>query len=397
MTHHSPLSTIRSILGITVVSIGLLFTYTSDHLNKLTEVYAPQTLEQLYNRSQYVVPHSKNPISDAVVYAYAGSAHMNGSNPVLLNAEHPPHGKYLIGLLFQLTGYWKSSGIIVVISMIIFILWYCARRTRWGPHIYLLLFLLVTDTNIRYQIVGGPLLDIIQTALLVVHIALVDISDRHPKNPWLLLSAGISLGLLAGSKMYFPALVIVIVHGTYSIWKHRKSLKAQILSLMKMVLIGVITYVAGYSVGFIRYQMSLQTFIKSQLWTLHYWTDNSLQGASMFGGYIPLIFLNQYHVWWGDTPIIPYEDWTVMWPISAIMIILSMIYTLIAMFTHTSHISLPPRILPFAERITMWLIALCTYLLFIPISPRYLMLFFVPGYILIALVTYAISTKHHQK
>ena len=164
MTHHSPLSTIRSILGITVVSIGLLFTYTSDHLNKLTEVYAPQTLEQLYNRSQYVVPHSKNPISDAVVYAYAGSAHMNGSNPVLLNAEHPPHGKYLIGLLFQLTGYWKSSGIIVVISMIIFILWYCTRRTRWGPHIYLLLFLLVTDTNIRYQIVGGPLLDIIQNA-----------------------------------------------------------------------------------------------------------------------------------------------------------------------------------------------------------------------------------------
>ena len=37
-------------------------------------------------------------VSDATLYTYVGNEYMKGSNPTLLNPEHPPLGKYLIGL-----------------------------------------------------------------------------------------------------------------------------------------------------------------------------------------------------------------------------------------------------------------------------------------------------------
>lgn len=56
----------------------------------------------LYNISQYVKEEGAAWIADEIVFAYAGWNYINGGNPILLNPENPPLGKYLVGLSIKL-------------------------------------------------------------------------------------------------------------------------------------------------------------------------------------------------------------------------------------------------------------------------------------------------------
>ena len=98
------------IFGILTVLLGLLITYTPNHLAKFSETYSAKELGNMYDKSQYTVPNSKKPISDAMLYAYSGYEYVRGDNPLRLNAEHLTTGKYIIGLFYFITGLMKFSG-----------------------------------------------------------------------------------------------------------------------------------------------------------------------------------------------------------------------------------------------------------------------------------------------
>jgi hypothetical protein len=157
-----------------------------------------------------------------------------------------------------------------------------------------------------------------------------------------------------------------------------------------------VTYVSTYIVYFVSYGGSIQNFIRSQLWIFHFWADNPVNGVKIIGATIPLLILNKYYVWWGDMPIIPYEDWTIMWPISTI-ICLSLSVGVFLVFVKNSNFLERCRNGNIMLGLSLWIIIFFLYLLNIPISPRYFILLFVPGYMLIAFVALEIYAQYKNK
>ncbi|MFO0703178.1 MAG: hypothetical protein U0525_00420 [Patescibacteria group bacterium] len=378
------------VIGLIFLVILTIYSYQPAKLSEMSENHTPKELSNLYDKSQYVIAKSKNPISDAVFYAHAGYSYVKGSNPILLNAEHPPFGKYLIGLLFIITSYWKTSGWFFVVTLLITVNIYLYRKTKSYMPSLLFSFFYVLDTNIRYQVTGAPLLDIIQLLFLVLYLIYSDkiFSKINQRN---LIISGLILGLLASTKMYFPAILVFGSTIITLLFKQRfVNLKKYIL-ILEVPFIAALVYILTYSVYFISFHGSPLDFIRSQLWTLHYWTDNAANANKIFGSLFPLIFFNKYYVWWGNDPVISYEDWTVMWPISFGLILLSLFWNLSRF--------LPKNVLKYSttKYLSISLLLNIVYFLNIPVSPRYLILLFVPGYIIIALTTYELLSSKQKK
>src|SRR5574341_210244 len=57
-----------------------------------------QTLENLYNQSQYRQKNPTSLIPDHTVFRYAAGAYLRGVDPILINSETTPLGKYFIAL-----------------------------------------------------------------------------------------------------------------------------------------------------------------------------------------------------------------------------------------------------------------------------------------------------------
>lgn len=375
-------------IGFVVLIIAFLWTYPPNTLARIQETYSPEMLKHLYDLSQYTIPNSQNPISDAQLYVYAGYEYITGDNPMRINAEHITVGKYLIGLIYTLTGYVKISGLLFAILLCGLSLWLLQIKTRSPMALFVFLFLFVTDTNIRYQITDGPLLDIIQIFFWMMYVALL-LKAIPAQKLSLTIYAGVVLGFMASSKMYFPAILTFMVSALL-LWTKVKTWSITIRTLGAIALTCTLTYTATYIVYFFAYDGTLVSFIKSQLWIFHFWADNPVNTMAKFGGLIPLILINHYHVWWGDSPVIAYEDWTIMWPIGLILMVISLIA-----YVRTRSKAQWNAIREMTDMLALWLVIVFMYLLTVPISPRYLLLLYVPGYVFIGLVIFGISKKHY--
>lgn len=386
------------VLGTLVLLLGLITTYTPDHISNVSKTHTPKQLANMYDKSQYTIPNSKSPISDAILYAHAGYEYATGDNPLRLNAEHLTTGKYIIGFFYLLTGLIKSSSIFFVISIFVMINTFLYRSTKsLLPSLVFSIFYVI-DTNIRYQITGGPLLDIIQLFFWLIHIYFVyKYIGEYKKSITLLMLSGLSLGLMASSKMYIPALLTLFCVSIYTLLDKRLRSWRGVFSIIAISTSATVTYLSTYIFYFLFYRGNLIDFIKSQLWILHFWTDNPVNNVKIFGAVIPLLMSNKYFVWWGDSPIISYEDWTIFWPIVTVLTLS------LAILTMKYYVE--KREIYFHEYknsqllliLSIWIIIFFIYLLNIPISPRYLPLLFVPGYILVALVGHEIYAKYHNK
>ncbi|MCX7955575.1 MAG: hypothetical protein N2593_00475, partial [Patescibacteria group bacterium] len=72
--------------------------YNFFNIKYLTNKFNYQKYEKKYFNSQWIIPQSKNPIGDDILYTYVGVKYLQGTDPSLINPEHPPLGKNLIGL-----------------------------------------------------------------------------------------------------------------------------------------------------------------------------------------------------------------------------------------------------------------------------------------------------------
>jgi predicted membrane-bound dolichyl-phosphate-mannose-protein mannosyltransferase len=210
------------IFGFLIIFFGIITIYTPNHLAKISETYSPKELGNMYDKSQYTIPNSKKPISDALLYAYSGYEYVKGDNPLRLNAEHLTTGKYLIGLFYFLTGFIKSSGVFFVLSIFLAVNFLLYKKTASLLAVFIFSFFFVFDTNIRYQITGAPLLDVIQLFFWLVHaFCFYNMTKAKNRILWIFLS-GISLGLMASSKMYIPALLTIFSDTLYIVLNQKR-------------------------------------------------------------------------------------------------------------------------------------------------------------------------------
>ncbi len=349
-----------------------------------TEKFDPQLYEKKYNNSQYVIPQSKNPISDEQLLSYAGYRYATGLNPVLINSDHPPLGKYLIGWTTLLTGNNRivslvfALGNIIILSAIIYFL------TRSLTLVSVGVFLLSLDTMFIDQIIHSPILDIIQVFFLLLYFFIFITWLKKPDFKKLALS-GIILGCFASVKLYFPVFVVLAACFILLLLL-KKSWKTLTIYLTATGSLAFTTYMATYWQFFMS-GSNIRSFFGTQKWIFLFWKDNSVQGSKFIGDVFTLVLFNQWKVWWGDKPYIQFERWSPLWPVFFLAGIIISFYVMIKFIQRKK--TEPAMIL-----LSLWTILFTVYLSFLPISPRYLLMLFFPIYILITLMIELKLKKH---
>ncbi len=364
------------LIGVSVIQITVPLLRNRD---KLSKQFDAEVYEKKYNASQYMVPMSKHPISDEEIYVWASYKYATGSNPILVNSDHPPLAKYVIGFFLLLTNNPKTASF--VFAGLTCILLYSFVYTFTKSHLLssLALFFLSADTVFMDQIIYAPLLDLFQAFFLMCFILSVCLWLRNRRNV-MLVFAGIALGMVASSKMYFPAFLAAGVFGLFVIIAVKEPIRALLRTVPVIMSAAGATYLASYTMFFLTGN-SIVDFAKSQKWIFLYWSTNSAKDNSTWGSIFPFVLFNRWKIWWGDRGFISYEHWSVFWPILFVLAVLSMIAILVL---YAKRRTKAPPLLSGSLFITLWNIFLLLYLSFTPISPRYLLLFYLPSYVLIA-------------
>lgn len=358
---------------------------------RYTERFDAKKYEDSYNKSQYVIPQSKHYISDEMLLSHAGYAYVHGLNPILINSDHPPLGKYIIGWITVLSGNNRVSSLVFgfIIYLIVSVLIY--RLTASWNGVLLGIVFLSTDTVFRDQLYYAPILDIIQVSFLLAYILFFFLFLETSKKIYLLFM-GLSAGAMAGIKLFFPVIVLLVVSAAYlgilNLFGKRNKITSDIIALSGVSVLAGLTYMMSYLMLFIQ-GGTVRTFLGVQKWIFLFWKNNSIDTAQVWGNIVPFILFNKWKVWWGTEPYISYEHWSVFWPMYFIVgmgIALAILFTtakkIVFEKKNTISSKLPDS---FKLFLSMWVVIALMYLLFIPISPRYLMILYFPIYILIVL------------
>ncbi len=362
------------------------------HSQIFTQRFVPLVYEKKYNNSQYVIPQSKTPISDEELLSYAGFKYATGLNPILINSDHPPFGKYLIGWFTLLTGnnrvvsLFFGGGVIILLCSIIFFLTQSYLLTALG------LFMLSVDSIFLDQLLYSPVLDIIHVFFLLLFFLFFLFWLKNKCNV-LIISMGLTLGAFASTKLYFPALIL-LAYTTVFLLLIRKSIKLVITFFCTNLVIGFIFYMMTYT-SFFLHGNSLRGFFGAQKWIFLFWKNNSINTGAYFGNMLPLILFNRWRVWWGTQKYIPFVHWTLFWPA---FFSIGFIASVWFVYQYATSMRLKKNKLKQADQpelfLSLWIIIATIYLMFIPISPRYLMIIFFPMYITIALFAKRLFPKY---
>jgi len=284
-----------------------LFPYRQSFFQK----FDPKGLENLYQHSQF----SQNPadrteiIRDHDLYAYSGWHYFKTADLSTVNIEHPPLGKYLIGLSILL---FNNQNIMQIFLAIIF-LWVSfllGFRLLKNPWLALLVPLTLIYENLFIKQTTQSLLDLPQAAM----ISLFCWSALRKKSPLLL---GLLLGTVSSIK--FPAAAIILglsflIHSALT--NKRQSIKAGIVVLI----IALAFYLLTYSPLFLKQGPVGVATLHIRALKIH------LSHLPKYPPFVPLkvMFLNQWPVWWDEkNPIHQTEEWNIFWPFLAAGIILS--------------------------------------------------------------------------
>lgn len=328
------------LISIMVVAFAVnLFSRSS-----LIRPFNPKEWEDNYNKSQWVVPQSQNPISDEGLYIHVGQQLLEGHDPALLNAEVPPLGKIILGVFNQFTGYLGVYGIFfsVLALILLFILNKILFKATQLALIPTTLFSL--DPIFLDQIAVGLLDSLYLCLLLGIFILLL---KRH-----YFLSAVIA-GLFMATKSPFLVVIIYITLFVYMSLSKELTIRRFFLMPFLTLTFYTLAHFQLFLVGHdLRYFVSLQSYI------LHFYQTGA-QG--IFGAVIPLILSGYWFTWFDQDRFI--KEWSFIWPIISLLSLFASLQ-----FFKRSNFTNPFILL------VLWSIFYLGFLCLTPVFPRYLLL-----------------------
>lgn len=309
---------------------------------------------------QILASIGKKVVSDSFLYSYVGYKYVNGANPSLLNPEHPPLAKYLIGYSIRFFGneHILGIGIAFLTLLLVAMISYQIQGSLFLASISLFLtsvFPLFTD-----QITHGPQLELYQLFffLIVAHFLL---QWKKKKKIVLCICTGIFFGLLLSTKTFLPFFLLFSVWLVMSLWKKWKV-------LFVIFFLGAVTFCLAYYAYFLQ-GGTLRTFLGLQKYIITFYGNASIPPLEFAGNYLRLIFTGRWKFWDTARSVSAYSEWNILWPI----IFLIGMYKLKIQWIKYRY-----------SHLLIWFIILYNLFVFvIPIFPRYLLLLFVPLIILI--------------
>lgn len=260
-----------------------------------------------YDGSQYRKKENAGLIPDETVFSYAAGAYIRGVDPIIINSEHTPLGKYIIGLFIL---FMKNDKFVVLPSAILTLIavWIIGSMTLKDKVVaFIPVALLATEPLFLNQIRTAPLLDIIQLPWILFAIAAFLWERRKGK----FLITAVMIGLVMATKTIIPGILLVMTFVVFLFlqrkWKH-------IMQLILWLVISVVIFVASYTKTFMS-GYTISDFIGFQKWIFLYQKSKLIFPFSVWR----LLLFNQWQAWWGDMRILAADDWRFTWPVSTIL------------------------------------------------------------------------------
>ncbi len=342
--------------------------------------FDPNWYRGTYESSQFASDVTKRTtfITDWDLYSYAGYRYLQGDDPTSINFEHPPLGKYIIGLsisVFNNENYLQLYGGIVLL----FLTFLLAKHAIGNTTISLFVTFLFSLEKIFTQQMTHALLDIWQAVFLYVGIYSLQKIERG--KIWMLLLIIAMDGIL--TTKFFATGIVFILYILGYLLLQKKYL------LLKQIFICFVAVLAFYLLVYLPF------FITHSFFDFIYLHVKIIK---LFKAYVPeypwgevfkLLFFGDWLTWWGSKGYVKTEFYNLFWPI-----ITSNIFLIFFAFRKKS-------IFDTSKSLFLWTII---YLLFTSthiLFPHYLLLILPSLYILLGQTLYCIgnnvihSTNNH--
>ncbi len=322
------------------------------------EIY--KHLENTYNNSQYRQKNPTSLIPDEIVFSYASGAYLHGVDPIYINSEHTPLGKYFIALSIL---FLKNDRFIVLPFGLftLIMIWLLSRTIIKNSFLALLPVLFFSfEPLFLNQLIYTPLLDIIQLPFILLSLYAFIVEQKKK----IYVFTAISLGLVMSTKTIMPAILLVGCFILYFlIYRKFTDIKKFILFLPLSGVIFFASYTKTFLDGY-----NLNDFYKFQKWIFLYQKSKLIFPFSVWR----LVFLNQWQAWWGDMSILKAEDWQITWPL----------FTSLSFVTGLLALMKKIRIDPPVTIFLLWILIYGAFLSLGVVSSRFLLPFLPIAYIL---------------
>lgn len=326
--------------------------------NYMDETVDPLKIKNM--KSKIIKDIENKGVSDSFLYSYVGYRYAHGADPSLLNPEHPPLAKLLIGSSIVLFGNEHSVGIAIAFLSLILVglISYMLKQSIFMSGVSMLLtslFPLFTD-----QLISGPQLELYQLFFFLLMVFFITWGMK--KNSVVLFSlAGIALGLTLSTKTLLPFLLL------FGAWLF-VSLRSRWKELVVIFLVGGVTFCLTY-LSYFLHGGNFRTFLGLQKYIVTYYGNANIPYLEFAGNYLRLIFTGSWKFWDSARSVSAYAQWNILWPI----IFLVGMYGLRRQWISRKQ-----------THPLVWFILLYSMFVFIiPVFPRYLLLLYIPLIILL--------------
>lgn len=244
--------------------------------------FDPSYYTQLYSKSQYVLgPASKGGIGDDGLYTFAGYYYLFQKGDVsAVNFEHPPAGKYLIGLsifLFQ-----NENLINIIYYVLLLIITYRLGKTVVKNDLLSLAAAGFVSSNLLIlDNLKRSLLDLPFTLFFTLAVYFFTKAMRKPKYYFLsMLFWGLTF-----STRFFPSFILIYLFLLVIVFLYkRQNIKVFFFSSILVPLIYLL-----FHLSFFIYHPSFIEFLRHKKWMLNWFSGTvSITGniwLNIFSGY----------------------------------------------------------------------------------------------------------------
>ncbi len=291
-----------------------LISYLIVNRNAYTSPYNHEKFSQYYKNSQYVNPAQENLIimGDNTLYAFAGTEYLKGINPIEINFEHPPLGKYLIGLS---TAFFHNENVIMLVFGV-FSLWWLFLITKnltKNTNLSLFTCLIFSFNSIFKAQLNLSMLDLFQLTGILFSYYMYRLAQTNKVYYWF---CGLGIGFAISVKYGLPLLLFVAILIVDQLVNNLKKVKFLILSLALSLLIFLLSYFQYFLQG-----GSLGSFFKFQNWLLHWYLERVTPHFE--ATILSTVLLGTYSFEQVDiSKIYIYNDlWNITWPITFFLFI----------------------------------------------------------------------------
>jgi len=309
-------------------------------------------LKQIYYGSIYKNKYGTW-VHDEILYSYIGGALIKGANPILLNPEVPPLGTYLIGASILI---FSNQNVVIAISgaFALFLMYLIGKQIYSSNFIALLPpFFLSFEPIFRNQLVYTPLLDIMQLTFLLSIFYFFNKSISADNYGKYYLVTIVLLGFFISTKFFGTGIAVV---GALIITLLLNFNEKRFMFFLGMIPLSIVILYSTYFRVLID-GYPFHKFLGIQKWIYLYNTGHLTQPFTLW----PLLFLNQWHVWFGDKPIITDPQWLITWPIFTTLSLLTIFLYFFIFRTKKKE----------AEILFLWIVMYLILMSFVQISARY--------------------------